>query len=73
MIVTALVHFGLLVDPGIDEGCFLDVGEGVLTPKFYAFRKQAEQSRQVQLKRLALEGRKAKEEEKEVKTETAFD
>lgn len=75
MIVTALVHFGLLEDPGIDEGRFLDVGEGTLTPKFYAFRKQAEHSRQAQLRRLAIEGRKAKEEkaEKAVKAETAFD
>jgi hypothetical protein len=75
MIVTALVHFGLIEDPGIDEGRFLDVGEGILTPKFYAFRKQAEHSRQAQLRRLATEGRKAKEEkeEKVAKAETAFD
>lgn len=54
MIVLALVHLGLLEDPGVDQGVFLNAGEGVFTSNYYTFRKQAEQSRKMQLKRLAL-------------------
>jgi hypothetical protein len=55
MIVIALVHLGLIEDPGIDQGIFLNVGEGAFTPKYYEFRKQAEISRKLQLQRLEQE------------------
>lgn len=71
MIVIASVYLGMLEDPGIDKGVFLSVGEGVLTPKFYEFRKQAERSRKTQLKR--LESSKQLKEELRAVKETAFD
>lgn len=55
MIVIALVHLGMIEDPGIDEDVFLNAGEGVFTPKYYAFRKNAEASRRLQLQRLEQE------------------
>jgi len=72
MIVIASVYLGMIEDPGIDKGVFLNVGEGVLTPKFFEFRKQAERSRQIQLKRLNNKQTKQEEKIKSVK-ETAFD
>jgi len=71
MIVIASVYLGMLEDPGIEEGIFLNVGEGVLTPKFYEFRKQAERSRKMQLRR--LESNKQLKEELRAVKETAFD
>ena len=70
MIVIALVHLGLIEDPGIDDGLFLDVGEGTFTPKYYEFRKQAEQTRLQQLMR--LESQKLEKKKGQAK-ETAFD
>lgn len=72
MIVIALVHLGFIEDPGIDEGRFLNVGEGTCTPKYYEFRKQAEVHRKLQLQR--LQEKQQKEIKKKTKvTETAFD
>lgn len=82
MIVIALVHLGFIEDPGVDKGIFLNVGEGKFTPKYYAFRKRAEESRKVQLQRLDQEKREQerilKEKQKQAKAkkakaETAFD
>jgi len=70
MIVVALVHLGLIEDPGIDEGIFLDVGEGKFTDKYYEFRQQAEEARRQQLAR--IESEKAKKKKKST-IETAFD
>lgn len=68
MIVIALVHLGLIEDPGIDEGLFLKADEGELTSKYYKFRKQAEEIRKKQLQRIDAE-LKTKNSQKE----TAFD
>jgi len=82
MIVIALVHLGFIEDPGVDKGIFLNVGEGKFTPKYYAFRKRAEESRKAQLQRLDQEKREQervlKEKQKQAKAkkakaETAFD
>lgn len=70
MIVIALIHLGLIEDPGIDNGLFLDVGEGKFTPKYYEFRKQAEQARLQQLMR--LEAQKSENNRTQTK-EIAFD
>lgn len=78
MIGVALVRLGLIQDPGIDEGLFLNVGEGAFTPKYYEFRKQAEISRKLQLQRLAQE-RENQEKDKNqsqsnnIQIDTAFD
>ena len=58
MIVIALVHLGLIEDPGIDKGIFLNAGEGTFTKKYYDYRKQAEISRKNQLQRIEKEKKK---------------
>jgi hypothetical protein len=68
MIIIALVHLGLIEDPGIDEGIFLKAGEGKFTSRYFKFRKQAEEARKVQLQRLAMEDKL-----KATHKETAFD
>jgi len=73
MIVIALVHLGLLEDPGVDQGFFLDVGEGMFTPKYYEFRKQAEQIRKKQLVRIETQKLEIKAKKSKVGRETAFD
>jgi hypothetical protein len=70
MIVIALVHLGFLEDPGIDDGIFLQVGEGKFTPKYYAFRRRAEDARRKQLQRLEQE-REEKEKEQKQKEKKA--
>jgi hypothetical protein len=72
MIVMALVRLGLLKDPGIEEGLFLEVGEGSFTPKFYKYRKQAEMVRTKQLQRLESE-KQVSEKKNKVQSDTAFD
>jgi len=74
MIVIALVRLGFIKDPGIDDGKFLNVGEGEFTPEYYEFRKQAEHSRKLQLQRLQEKQKKEKKKKKIAQVdETAFD
>lgn len=82
MIVIALVHLGFIEDPGIDQGIFLQAGEGAFTPKYYEFRRQAEESRRLQLMRLeqqheekeVVESKKQrKAKDKELKLKSAFE
>lgn len=73
MLVIAAVYLGYFEDPGIDDGTLLDVGGGVLTPKFYEFRKQAEQKRKQQLKRLAKKSAELKTKKNQETNDTAFD
>ena len=63
MIVIALVHLGLIEDPGIDQGVFLNAGEGTFTKRYFSYRKQAEISRKLQLERL---GQKKKEKKQQL-------
>jgi len=72
MVVYFLVKQGLIDDPGVDNGILLNAGEGKLTPKFYEFRKQAEQIRKEQLRRLAKVEKQKKSKVASV-VETAFD
>jgi hypothetical protein len=72
MVVYFLVKQGLIDDPGVDNGILLNAGEGKLTPKFYEFRKQAEQIRKEQLRRLAKVEKQKKSKSASV-VETAFD
>ena len=72
MIVIALVHLGLIEDPGIDKGIFLNAGEGAFTKKYYEYRKQAEISRRQQLQRIG-KGKKAKITNVTADVDTAFD
>lgn len=71
MLVIALVHLGLIKDPGIAKGIFLKAGEGTFAPKYYAFRKRAEEGRKCQLQRLAQEEQE-KLSKKKSQRETAF-
>ena len=73
MLVIAFVKLGFLKDPGVDEGRILKASEGEFTPKFLAFRKEAEKIRTLQLEehfsKLAKEAKESKvdaEEEEEV-------